>query len=70
MNDYPEWLTAGLILLWILAAHDARAAPKDAGSMPSASLMQNAVLAASPFPVLRARAQPRPPAAGAMIRRL
>lgn len=33
MNDYLEWLTAGLIFLWILGAHDARAAPVDPGNV-------------------------------------
>lgn len=31
MSEYLEWLTAGLILLWILSAHEARAAAADPG---------------------------------------
>lgn len=31
MYDYLEWLTSGLILLWILGAHEARATPVDVG---------------------------------------
>jgi hypothetical protein len=27
MDDYLGWLTAGLVLLWILGAYDARAVP-------------------------------------------
>ena len=33
MDDYLEWLTSGLIFLWILGAHDARAAPVDVGDV-------------------------------------
>ena len=32
MIDYLEWLTAGLVFLWILSAHDARAAPVGPGN--------------------------------------
>jgi hypothetical protein len=32
MDDYVGWLSAGLIFLWILGAHDARAAQEDPGN--------------------------------------
>jgi hypothetical protein len=35
MDDYVGWLSAGLIFLWILGAHDARAAPVDPGNAGS-----------------------------------
>jgi hypothetical protein len=35
MDDYLGWLTAGLIFLWILGVHDARAAPVDPGNARS-----------------------------------
>lgn len=41
MSDYLEWLTSGLILLWILSAHEARAMAVDPGVLcqpPSISI--------------------------------
>ena len=49
MNDYLEWLTAGLIFLWILGAHDARAAPVDTGNVRCESPSQNTFAPALPF---------------------
>ena len=46
MNEYLEWLTAGLIFLWILGAHDVRAAPVDLGNVRCESPSQNASLPA------------------------
>ncbi len=33
MDHYLEWLASGLIFLWILGAHDARATPVDPGGV-------------------------------------
>jgi len=32
MSEYLEWLTSGLILLWILSAHEAHATAVDPGA--------------------------------------
>lgn len=70
MNDYLEWLTAGLIFLWILGVHDARAVPVEPGSVRCESPRQSAFLTPPPFPDLHARVgfargQPaRPPWSG------
>ena len=55
MNDYLELLTAGLIFLWILGVHDARAVPVDPGNIRCESPCQSAFLPAPPFPDLHAR---------------
>lgn len=44
MDDYLGWLTSGLIFLWILGAHDARAAPVELG----AAGCESSSLSASP----------------------
>lgn len=74
MNDYLEWLTAELIFLSILDAHDARAAPVGAGNVRCESPSQSAFLPAPPFLhlhacsgfVCRQRARPSFPADGGM----
>jgi len=46
MNDYLEWPTSGLIFLWILGAHDARAAPVGSGDVRWESCFQKAYVPA------------------------
>ena len=51
MIDYLEWLTAGLVFLWILSAHDARAAPVGPGNACGESSSQCGSPRAPPAPV-------------------
>ena len=46
MDDYLEWLTSGLIFLWILGAYDARAATLDPGGVRCELASQSAPLPA------------------------
>ena len=48
MDDYLGWLTSGLIFLWILGAHDARAAPAELGAVECESSSLSASLCADP----------------------
>jgi hypothetical protein len=55
MDDYLGWLTAGLILLWILGAYDARAVPLMPGIVHCESPPQCAIVCAPPFHGVAAR---------------
>jgi len=55
MNDTLEWLAAGLILLLILGAYDARAAAVDSGIVRCESPSQSAFLPAPPLADLHDR---------------
>ena len=55
MDDYLEWLAAGLIFLLIMGAYDARATPVNSGSVRCESTPQSASVPALPVPDLHAR---------------
>jgi hypothetical protein len=58
MSEYLEWLTAGLIFLWILGAHEARAASVIFDNVRCEWCSQNAFVNALPFPNPHVRTRP------------
>jgi hypothetical protein len=63
MDDSLAWLTAGLIFLWILGTHDARAAALDSGVIRSELRAQRAFLPRTGRALPACAHRIRPPAA-------
>jgi hypothetical protein len=53
MNEYIEWLAAGLLVLSILVAYDARAGVPVSSDARFESVRQDATATASPTPARR-----------------